>query len=220
MWDWLLDDALTHEDVTDDERANPGSTSAMVTALEHASDLLSLPDSLVEHIASSLLELRSALALCCTCRSVHRTTAATCTARLLVHNELVLHHFPLHVIRCVPMSVWLQVEWIPFDPKWHGSTGYVDRVETHDIPGGPFKCSRDEHGRLMLLMRRKADVAVLFQRYSDSDASWAFTSHTLPIGGGCRQPRAHPTPRSLTVHDTIQLHEVRMPDRVHAGKQS
>ena len=144
-----------------------------------------VPDCVLEAIAREGLGLRDALSLCCTCRTVHDATATVCRTRLVAHDENVLRHFPAHVIGSVPMSVWLDVEWVEFDPKWMGSTGYADRVHHGDLRGGPFKCSRDTHGRLMLLMRRETDVAVLFQRYIDLNATWALASSTLPIGG-CR----------------------------------
>ena len=43
----------------------------------------------------------------------------------------------------------------------------------------------DTYGRLALLMRRRKDVAVLSQRYTDHKMTWIFTSDTVPTGG-CR----------------------------------
>lgn len=147
--------------------------------------VLTLPDCVLELVADTRLGLRDSLSLCCTCRAIHLVLAASCSERKGRHYERVLRHFPVHVIGAVPMSILLDLEWIEFDPRWMGSTGYVDRVRVSDLPGRPFRCSRDAHGRLMLLMRRETDVAVLFQRYADSNAIWVFASRTLPIGG-CR----------------------------------
>lgn len=66
------------------------------------------------------------------------------------------------------------MEWIAYDSKWMGR-GYINNIITNDVQGYPFRCCRDEHGRLVVLMRRRDDVAVLFQRYIVSDATSLFS---------------------------------------------
>lgn len=147
--------------------------------------LIDLPDAVLDSLASAHLRLRDALAVCSTCKVVHNALGVSCRKRLDVQLKTVVGQFPLHIIDSLPMVVWLDVECIEFCNKWVGMTGYVDNVKPDDIRGSPYKCTRDMHGRLMLLMRRRSDVAVLFQRYFDSDWTWVFASNTLPIGG-CR----------------------------------
>ena len=74
------------------------------------------------------------------------------------------------------------MEWTTFQSGWMGSTDYIDRVSANSM-GSSFLCCFDMHKRLVLLMKREADVAVLFQRYTDCSATWVFASLTLPIGG-------------------------------------
>ena len=144
--------------------------------------LMSLPDALLENICNRLT-LLDVLAMRCSSRTFVSALADVCNARVTAQYEKVIRYFPIHVIGSLPMRVWFDVEWVEFDARWLGCMGYLDRVQPCDIPGCPFKCCRDSHGRLALLMRRKKDVAVLFQRYTDLDTTWAFASKTLPIGG-------------------------------------
>ena len=130
-------------------------------------------------------KLRDALALNCTCRCINDAIRSSCRERMDVQFERIVSHFPAHVQSSVPMAVWLDLEWIEFRRKWMGSTGYIDRVNPKEVPGHPFKCCRDSYGRLTVLMRRKNDVAVLFQRYTDDTRVWVFASKSLPIVG-CR----------------------------------
>lgn len=146
--------------------------------------LVALPDVVLEDI-SQRLELLDAVALQCTCPALLRAIRIACHDRVKKQFDTVIRHFPSHVVRSLPMVVWLQVEWIDFDASWVGNTDYIDKVEPADLPGGPYKCCQDTYGRLALLLRRRDDVAVLFQRYTDQSSTWAFASKTLPIGG-CR----------------------------------
>ena len=100
-------------------------------------------------------KLRDALALNCTCRSINDAIRSTCRERMTVQFERIVSHFPTHAQDSLPMSVWLDLEWVKFCAEWMGSTGYIDGVRPKDIPGHPFKCCRDSYGRLMVLMRRK-----------------------------------------------------------------
>ena len=162
------------------ERAD---TSARIQTPPREGTML-LPDDVLEDI-SRRLTLVDALAWRCTCRTATRAVGEACEARMKTQYDTVIRHFPVHVLRSLPMAVWYQVEWIDCDPKWLGNTGYIDNVEPIELPGGPFKCCYDPHGRLALLLRRRKDIAVLFQRYTDHTSTWAFASKTLPIGG-CR----------------------------------
>lgn len=146
--------------------------------------LAALPHEIL-HLVADNSGLVDALAFCCVCRVTNAALGKTCAFRLQLQEDGVMSCFPEHVRRSVPMRVWLQFSWIDFSPKWLGSTGYVDGVKHSDVIGSPFKCSRDIYGRLVLLMRRQRDVAVLFQRYTDTNAVWAFASNSLPISG-CR----------------------------------
>ena len=148
--------------------------------------------SLVENLPAVLLgvigeqlPLIDALAWHCVCKAVMTATQETCSVRKERQYETIVRRFPAFVVDSLPTSVWMEVEWIDFDARWLGSTGYIDGVAATDISGSPFKCCYDSHGRLALLMRRREDVAVLFQRYYDSTLTWVFASNTLPIGG-CR----------------------------------
>lgn len=143
-----------------------------------------LPDVVILEIVGGL-QLSDAHAFCRSCRSIAAIVAESVGARLSAQFERTVRHFPRQVVASVPGAVWMNVEWIEWQPHWTGSTGYVDNVRRSDLPGNPFRCARDAHGRLMLLMRLQSDVAVLFQRYTDSVSTWAFASRTLPIGG-CR----------------------------------
>jgi len=146
--------------------------------------LNALPDEVIEHI-SYHCQLIDTLALGCTCSTVMLAIRKVCLERKSIQYDTVIRHFPLHIIGSVPMLVWNQVEWINFNINWIGYTDYIDRIEHADIPGSPFKCCYDTYGRLALILRRKTDVAVLFQRYTDNKTTWTFASKTLPIGG-CR----------------------------------
>lgn len=147
--------------------------------------MAAMPDTLWELI-SGHLSLIDALALRCSCRAITTAIAQVCDKRMAHQHDEVIRWFPENVRWSVPMKVWAQVAWIEFRPEWLGSAGYIDRVQHQHMPGSsPFRCCYDTHGRLCLLMRRKDDVAVLFQRYTDLHSTWAFASKTLPIGG-CR----------------------------------
>ena len=145
---------------------------------------IELPDVILCNMADTML-LRDALAVCATCGSLKRVLKDICQLRFTTQMQNVVRHFPYHVIASVPMTIWLDIEWTDFRNEWMGDTDYIDRVSHKDFHGHPFKCCRDDYGRLVLLMRRKADVAVLFQRYTDDTMTWTFASNTLPIGG-CR----------------------------------
>ena len=151
---------------------------------ETPSQLLALPDALLEHIGAHLC-LIDALAWRCTCRAMNCSIGEACNRRVDAQHSAVIDYFPDHVFWSLPRAVWYDVEWVDFDPAWMGATGYIDRVTAADLPGRPFKCCRDSYGRLALIMRRKNDVAALFQRYMDSTETWVFASDTLPVGG-CR----------------------------------
>jgi len=159
-------------------------TAAINNDCDMQSLVTTVPNVLLEEICNRLL-LVDALAMSCTCRSANTALHDTCMKRISCQHKEVISHFPVFIISSVPMSVWLDVEWVKFEPKWLGSTHYIDNVQHSDIQGHPFKCCRDSVGRLALLMRRKEDVAVLFQRYIDTNLTWVFASNTLPIGG-CR----------------------------------
>lgn len=130
------------------------------------------------------LSLIYALAWHCTCKTVMTATQEMCLARKIRQYETVVRFFPTVVVDSFPMSVWMEVEWIDFDARWLGITGHIDRVAPNDISGSPFKCCYDTYGRLVLLMRRREDVAVLFQ-LDDHTMSWILASNSLPPGG-CR----------------------------------
>lgn len=147
-------------------------------------EMSAIPDVVLEDICNRLL-LMDALALRCTCRSIQLTVGPTCDRRVRMQFDTVIRHFPAHVIKSVPMAVWLTVEWIDFNSAWLGSTGYLDNVDVNDLRGVPYKCCYDDFHRLALLIRRNRDIAVLFQRYTDDMETWVFASKTLPIGG-CR----------------------------------
>ena len=145
---------------------------------------VALPDVILCMIAERT-KLRDALAFACACRLTHDALATICRKRLDTQFHNVINHFPEHIIGSLPMDVWLDLEWTEFRLEWMGATDYIDCVKPHDVPGHPFKCCLDMFGRLAVLMRRRNDVAVLFQRYSDETKTWVFASDTLPIGG-CR----------------------------------
>ena len=151
---------------------------------KNITNLNSLPDEVIEHISYNC-QLIDTLALGCTCSTVMLAIRKVCIERKSIQYDTVIRHFPLHIIGSIPMLVWIQVEWINFNINWLSCTCYIDRIEHADIPGSPFKCCYDTHGRLVLILRRKTDVAVLFQRYTDNKNTWTFASKTLPIGG-CR----------------------------------
>lgn len=144
----------------------------------------SLPDVLVVDMCR-WLSLMDAMAVCRASRTLAAAIRALCQERIMVQYDQVIRHFPDHIVDSVPKAVWFHVEWISWKPCWLGNTGYVDNVKPAELTGTPFKCCRDEYGRLALLMRRKRDVAVLFQRFSEDSNVWVFASRTLPIGG-CR----------------------------------
>lgn len=156
---------------------------AQKTPVKHFG-IISLPDTLFDFIGSKL-SLGYLLSMKSICKELNRALETQCSFRLEKQYNDVISHFPLHVIGSVPFCIWLDLEWVDFKPEWLGSTGYIDNVRPSDICGHPFKCCKDSYGRLAILMRRKTDVAVLFQRYIDSSTTWAFASATLPIGG-CR----------------------------------
>ena len=143
-----------------------------------------LPDTLLDFIGNQL-SLCDLMSTTCTCKTINKALKVQCSHRLKKQYNDVISYFPLHVIGSVPLCVLLDLEWVDFQPQWIGSTGYIDNVRPSDIYGHPFKCCIDSYGRLAILMRRKTDVAVLFQRYTDSSTTWAFASASLPIGG-CR----------------------------------
>ena len=159
-------------------------SSKVVSDTKNTYNLNLLPHEVIDYI-SHYLQLIDSLAFGCTCRTVMSAIRKSCLSRKNIQYDKVIRHFPLHIIGSIPMLVWLQVEWIDFKIKWLGDTGYIDRIKHIDIPGNPFKCCYDTHGRLALIFRRKTDVAVLFQRYTDNKIEWTFASKTLPIGG-CR----------------------------------
>ena len=146
--------------------------------------LIALPDVIIEDI-SRRMKIIDALALRCTCQTCMSVLGAACNERVKMQYNTVMRFFPMHIIGSLPITVWFQVEWIEFNYKWLGSTDYIDNIEHADIPGSPFRCCYDTFGRLLLILRRQSDVAVLFQRYIDDIETWTFASKTLPIGG-CR----------------------------------
>lgn len=143
-----------------------------------------LPDVLLENIGNRLT-LANTLAWHSTCRTIKSAVGEACNYRIQKQYDTVMRHFPLYIIRSVPMAIWFELEWIDYNPKWMGSTDYIDNIEPADISGNPFRCCYDTYGRLALILRRENDVAVLFQRHTDKTQTWAFASKTLPIGG-CR----------------------------------
>ena len=160
-------------------------TDAMKRVKMHDNDgFIALPDVIIEDI-SRRLKIIDALALRCTCQTFLPVVGESCDERVKMQYNTVIQFFPMHVIRSLPMTVWLQVEWIDFDPKWVGSTYYIDNIQHADIRGSPFRCCYDQFGRLALILRRHTDIAVLFQRYTDNINTWTFASKSLPIGG-CR----------------------------------
>ena len=143
-----------------------------------------LPEVLLEKI-SDQLSIVDALAWSQTSCTIMSIIHDSCKKRVVKQHKTVIWHFPIHIIESVPMTVWFEIEWIDFNPKWIGNTNYIDNIKYSDILGGPFKCCYDTYGRLALIFRRQKNVAVLFQRYRYNHEDWVFASETLPIGG-CR----------------------------------
>lgn len=146
--------------------------------------LVNFPEVLLEKI-SDQLSIVDALAWSQTSHTIMSAIHDSCKKRVVKQHKVVIWHFPVHIIESVPMTVWFEIEWIDFNPKWMGDTDYIDNIKHSDILGGSFKCCYDTYGRLALIIRRQNDVAVLFQRYTNDNEHWVFASETLPIGG-CR----------------------------------
>lgn len=136
---------------------------------------------LLETIAVHHLTLYDTIAFRATCRDIFTVLENTRT-RVRVVSPAALS-FPPYVRARIPRVVWADLEFVTFRAHWVGDTAYVDGVQSIDVPGHPFRWSRDEWGRLMVLMRIGVHVVVLFQRYRDTQDVWAFASRTLPIGG-------------------------------------
>ena len=123
------------------------------------------------HKVAVQLNLTAMLALGCTCRRVMESMRHVCKERVKHQTDEVIERFPSHIRSSIPLRVWLDVDWIEFDPKWLRPSGF--RIPRRQIVGHPFKCCYDTFGRLALVMRRAEDVAVLFELCG---GEWAFAS--------------------------------------------
>ena len=102
--------------------------------------------------------------------------------RFIDYAESMMNTFPVHVIGSLSAKVFWDMTFVSYNPAWMGTTGYLDGVKPTNIHN-PICWSRDTYGRLLIIIQKKRDVAVLFQRYTDDCNVWVFASNTLPIGG-------------------------------------
>ena len=84
------------------------------TIVEHFNINL-LPDTLFNLIGSKL-SLHDLFSIKVICNNLNRALKNQCLFRLKKQYNAVISHFPSHVIGSIPLSVWLDLEWVEFQP--------------------------------------------------------------------------------------------------------
>ena len=103
-------------------------------------------------------------------------------ALLKPHIERVVSLFPCIVIGALPPKCFWNMEEIAFVQRWLGSTGYIDGARASELPHD-FSYGVDVYGRSFVAIKKRSDVVVLFQRYSNTRTTWVFGSLRVPCGG-------------------------------------
>ena len=141
--------------------------------------------SYIENIPHDILEIICSKLSIMDTLSIRKTNKfftvlkAICNKRIAMQYEQVIRNFPNHILEKLPGAIWIDLEWIDFNDKWINNDNFI-KIEKDDVLGHPFKYCRDTHGRLMLIMRRKEDVAVLYQCDLHT---WKLVCPTLPSNG-------------------------------------